>query len=1063
MSTDRANQAGTAPGHEAAANAGGEGRLARLLETRGGTAAPEAPFVIEHREALIYMLCQAAELEHGIMCQYLFAAFSLKESEDEGLTPDELAAVTRWQRQILSVAAGEMLHLALVHNMLSAIGAAPHLSRPNLPAPAGHYPAGVQLALLPFGEAALRHFMFLERPEGMDLQDAEGLAAMQTAIPSVNPRDIVPTGQDFATVGHLYRSVEAGFRHLTEKYGEDWLFTGPPRAQATPALFGWPNLLPVTGLDSACAAVEEIVEQGEGPRGHWRDAHFGQFVAILDEYEQMREANPGFEPARPVLAANVRPHDRADAVPVITDPLTARVTDLFNVNYEILLQLFERFFAHTTETDAQLKVLADASVALMVQVIKPLGSLITTLPPGPAYPGRTAGPSFELFYESDYLMPHQHAAWALLAERLDTAAWLCSELCAGRGTAVAAQLEPVLGATRQIAASLAAHLSTGTPQAALASAGPRLLAADIDALAVAATRILDGLLAGPQTPAEATRAAGELLSAARNLPGPGGRRAAGDPEGAAAAGRLREAVLAATRLRADLGRSGTCPPELAEAVAALQDVLLRVAPPSQQPAWSDDLRQAQSSLPASIQAARNGPYLVTNVPTVRDHLGIATEAAPQLALCRCGASAVKPACDGTCHANGFSDTKDPARVPDHRDTYPGQQVTVFDNRGICQHSGYCTDRLPTVFRTDNDPFVAPSGGRMDEIIRATRDCPSGALSYALGGTEARADVNGDDQRPPSIEITADGPYRVTGRIPLTGAGGEPVARAEGASAEHYALCRCGHSRNKPFCSGMHWYVGFTDPPGRPSPTLFEHAGGLGPLTRAARLLYEKHIPADPLLAPVFADMPADQPQALAGWLAAALGGPAGGPGAAQAGEQGGAPGGLPYSLLSPAGQPVTTGQRARWASLAGRAADEAGLPADPGFRSALASCLEWISRAPASSPSGGAPAPVPAWDWGPGGPPAPEKKDPAADTAQPVRLPAPGEPVSFATHIKPLFRDRDRQSMSFAFDLWSADDVGAHAAGILQRLQDGSMPCDGAWPADQIDVFRRWTDSGMQP
>ena len=187
----------------------------------------------------------------------------------------------------------------------------------------------------------------------------------------------------------------------------------------------------------------------------------------------------------------------------------------------------------------------------------------------------------------------------------------------------------------------------------------------------------------------------------------------------------------------------------------------------------------------------------------------------------------------------------------------------------------------------------------------------------------------------------------------------------------------------------------------------------------------------------------------------------GAPGGAR--RQAGAPGGLPYSLLSPAGQPVTTEQRARWASLASRAADEAGLPADPGFRSALASCLEWISRAPASSPSGGAPAPVPAWDWGPGGPPAPGKEDAGADAAQPVRLPAPGEPVSFGTHIRPLFRDRDRQSMSFAFDLWSADDVRAHAAGILQRLQDGSMPCDGAWPAAQIDVFRRWTESGTQP
>ena len=1062
---------------EAAATPGGQGPLARLLATRGGVAAPEAPFVIEHREALIYMLCEASELEHAIMCQYLFAAFSLKESEDEGLTPDELAAVTSWQRKILNVAAGEMLHLALVNNMLSAIGAAPHLSRPNLPAPAGHYPAGVQLTLLPFGDQALQHFMFLERPEGMDLDDAEGLAALQTATPTVNPRDIVPTPQDFATVGHLYRSIEAGLRHLAAKYGEDWLFTGPPRAQATPALFGWPNLLPVTGLDSACAAVEEIVEQGEGPRGHWRDAHFGQFVAILDEYQQMRAANPGFEPTRPVMAANVRPHDRADAVPLITDPLTARVTDLFNVGYEILLQLFERFFAHTTETDPQLKVLADASVALMVQVIKPLGSLITTLPAGPGYPARTAGPSFELFYESDYLMPHQEAAWALLAERLDVAAWLCGELCSGRGTAISDRLEPVLGALREIAASLAGHLGSDLPQAALAAAAPRLRGADLDALATASTAILDGISASPP-PHDATRAGTGLLTALGALPGPGGQPAAGDPDAAAAAGRLREAVLAATRLRAGLGRS--CPPELTEAVAALQDLLLRAAPPRQGAAWRDDLWRAQSGLPASIQAARNGPYLVTNAPTVVNHLGIAAQPAPQLALCRCGASAVKPACDGTCHANGFSDAKDPERVADRRDTYPGQQVTVFDNRGICQHSGYCTDRLPTVFRSDNDPFVAPSGGRMDEIIRAARDCPSGALSYALGGTEARADVNGDDQRPPAIEITADGPYRVTGRIPLAGAGGEPVARADGASAEHYALCRCGHSRNKPFCSGMHWYVGFTDPPRRPSPTLFEHAGGLGPLTRAARLLHEKHIPADPLLAPVFADMPAGQPQALAGWLAAAFGGPQpGGPGGVQADSPGGvqadSPGGaqadspdgasagLPYSLLSPAGQPVTTEQRARWAALASRAADEAGLPADPGFRSALASCLEWISRAPVSSPSGGAPAPVPAWDWGPGGPPAPEKEDAGAGAAPPVRLPAPGEPVSFGTHIRPLFRDRDRQSMSFAFDLWSADDVRAHAAGILQRLQDGSMPCDGAWPADQIDVFRRWTESGTQP
>jgi hypothetical protein len=136
----------------------GRGRLAEVLASRGGTAAPEAPFVIEHREALIYMLYEAAELEHGIICQYLFAASSLKQREDEGLTTEALEAVRRWRTAIAHVATDEMLHLALVQNLLSAIGSAPHLARPNLPAPARHYPAGVNLTLVPFGEPALCHF-----------------------------------------------------------------------------------------------------------------------------------------------------------------------------------------------------------------------------------------------------------------------------------------------------------------------------------------------------------------------------------------------------------------------------------------------------------------------------------------------------------------------------------------------------------------------------------------------------------------------------------------------------------------------------------------------------------------------------------------------------------------------------------------------------------------------------------------------------------------------------------------------------------------------------------------
>src|SRR4051794_34666518 len=132
------------------------GRLAQVIATRGGLAPPEAPFVIEHREALIYMLCEAAELEHGIMCQYLYAAFSLKQSETEGLSADQAKAVQRWRKPFSHVATQEMLHMSLVQTLLSAIGAAPPLSRPTFPQPASHCPAAVHLALLPFGEEALR-------------------------------------------------------------------------------------------------------------------------------------------------------------------------------------------------------------------------------------------------------------------------------------------------------------------------------------------------------------------------------------------------------------------------------------------------------------------------------------------------------------------------------------------------------------------------------------------------------------------------------------------------------------------------------------------------------------------------------------------------------------------------------------------------------------------------------------------------------------------------------------------------------------------------------------------
>lgn len=997
----------------------GRGKLAQLIATRGGRAAPEAPFVIEHREALIYMLCEAAELEHGIMCQYLFAAFSLKQSTDEGLSAAELAVVTRWRKQISHVATQEMLHLALVNNILSAIGAAPHLSRVNLPAQANHYPAGVQLALLPFGEEALQHFMFLERPEGMDLADAAGLAAVGRAEPLMAEGDIVPRLQDFATVGHLYRSIEAGLARLSAKFGEQALFVGPPRAQATSANFHWPELIPVTDLASAQRAVDEILEQGEGPRGEWQNAHFGQFVSILDEYQTMREANPDFDPVRPVMAANVRPIEHAD-VPLVTDPLTAECMDLFNVGYEILLQALERYFAHTEETDDQLETLAELTLALMFSVIKPLGDLIPTLPAGPEYPGRTASPSFELFYETDYLLPHRGAAWALLEERLREAMTFC-ERCRAGSAAELASVSGILGqvstAFGRMADSLAAHFPEWGAVSRWTASGS---AADADADVKRLGRAAE-LLSG----ADLTDLA-ELAADVRGV-------AAQAPH--LPADRLAELALAVTRQRV------TNPdPAVQEATATLQDLALRLSPAERTASLAAELRELQAGIEPGIVVATDGPYLVSNATHLRDWLGQDLPNRPQLALCRCGESSVKPACDGSCATNGFSGAKDPKRVPDRRDTYPAPALTIYDNRGICQHSGYCTDRLSRVFHAGEEPFVSAAAGRVDEVVAAVRACPSGALSFAIDGVEGRATADYHDTREPAVEVSKDGPYRITGGLPLTDADGKDVERAQGSSREHYALCRCGHSQNKPFCSGMHWYVEFADPKPSVRPTLFEWAGGLPALNALARAFYEQRLPSDSLLGARLAAASAGAVRAAAGRMAQAFGGPR------AAAEQDADASGRPD---------LSEAERAQWISLWLRCADEVKLPADPEFRSAFAAYVAWDAAAPAD-------AVVPAWDWGAAGPPSAQPSAGAtaeAATAEPA-LPAPGEPVSFARHIKPLFRDKDRKSMSFAFDLWSYADVTANAAGILERIANGSMPCDGAWPAEKVAVFRRWTESG---
>ncbi|MGM0435776.1 MAG: glutamate synthase-related protein [Bacillota bacterium] len=212
----------------------------------------------------------------------------------------------------------------------------------------------------------------------------------------------------------------------------------------------------------------------------------------------------------------------------------------------------------------------------------------------------------------------------------------------------------------------------------------------------------------------------------------------------------------------------------------------------------------------SITPAKNGPLILGNQSELTESTGREVETQREtVALCRCGQSKNKPYCDGTHGKVGFNDDKSEDRVPRHHDVYKGKTITIHDDRGICSHAGYCTGELPKVFKMGEAPWIDPDQASKDDIISTIRKCPSGALSYEVDGK--RFTAYSDEAE---VNLTEDGPYRVRGFIDL-------VSDDTPESKEHFALCRCGQSKNKPFCDGSHWYEGFKDP-GKIKKSIFEH-------------------------------------------------------------------------------------------------------------------------------------------------------------------------------------------------------------------------------------------------
>jgi hypothetical protein len=390
----------------------------------------QEPVTITDREELVYLLAEASELEHSLCCCYLFAAFSLKRNLDEDLTPTEHEAVVRWERVISGVAVQEMLHLALASNLLTSLGAAPHLRRPNLPQRSRYFPPTLQLTLRPFDERTLDHFIFIERPEGMDFPDAPGFEAI-AAPARLAPADALePDDLSFVSVAQLYRDIEEGFRSLCTKLGEKRVFIGPARAQATSAFFPFGELAAVTDLASALKVIELIVEQGEGLRGDIENSHYGRFLAIRAELDRLRVGRPGFEPARPVMENPfTEPPPDTAAFNLIEEPFACKVSDLFNASYALMVEMLMRFFAHTEETQDELHALVGTAMTMMERVLQPLGSTLTLLPATAAGDSPRAGAGFAFYRSIDYL-PHRDAAWIVFAERLAELEAFSAELAA---------------------------------------------------------------------------------------------------------------------------------------------------------------------------------------------------------------------------------------------------------------------------------------------------------------------------------------------------------------------------------------------------------------------------------------------------------------------------------------------------------------------------------------------------------------------------------------------------------------------------------------------------------
>ncbi len=638
------------------------------------------------RERLIHALYEAAELEHNLMCTYLYAAFSLK-SDGEGMSAKEQDAVARWRKAITDVAIDEMGHLAAVWNITAALGGQPRFGRGNFPIDPGYLPAGIVVKLAPFNSDVLQHFIYLERPSDSAEKEGKGFESVgfqrQTGLDR-----LTPMGVNYETVGDFYSKLGQGLRMLSARVGEGAAFSGDRALQLGPAEIDLNGLKPVICLKTALQAFDAIVTQGEGASADADELHFRRFCAIRAEYTKLKAENPDFRPAWPAAVNPVlrKPPNPAGRVWLENEEAIATV-DLANSCYQLMLRLLG--YAYGVKAAHPEKGLAvDLGISLM-RACALLGERAARLPAGLSNPDCHAGMSFTALRDSA-AFAQSEAARRFFVERLEEFAAASARL-AENGDA------RTVGAAKLLA-GLAKRAAGGFAEAGKPS------------------------VTAQPPPAQAATPGAEASSVADGIETVVGDKVTIDFE----ARRCIHARLCVTGapnvFLANVEGPWIHPNAMdTEKLVAIAEV----CPSGAIKYRRNDGKPNESAPPVNLAAIREGgPYAVRgDIILDGKHIGY------RATLCRCGASKRKPFCDGS-----------------HHDVH-------FDASG------------------------EPPTGKADML--SVRDGPL------------------------AIDLQTDGPLKVRGNLEITAGTGRVVARVQTAM-----LCRCGGSKNKPFCDGSHVKNGF---------------------------------------------------------------------------------------------------------------------------------------------------------------------------------------------------------------------------------------------------------------